>query len=681
VKIVLPWLRELVDVPVGVQELADTLGLRGFEVAEVDAAADVIDFEVTANRPDCLSVRGFAREVSAAYDLPLVARTLGPVPRAPADAATTATVTIEDPEGCPRYAGQVVRVTPGASPRWLADRLLVAGVRPINNVVDVTNYVMLELGQPMHAFDLERLAGRAIVVRRARPGEALTTLDGQLRTLAPDMLVIADAARAQAIAGVMGGADAEVGDATRLVLLESAHFQPAAVRRTSKQLALKTEASTRFERGVDPDAPAAGIERACELLVQIQAGEPVGAVIDCHPAPSAPARVRLRHARISRLLGCEVAVADVERILTRLGFTLEAAPEGWIVTAPTARVDVSREVDLIEEVGRHVGFDRLPETFPVLDRLQAGLDPRIEWARLAGRVLVGAGFHEATTFAFVERTAAEPFVGDGPETLVPIANPLSEKFAVLRPSLLPGLVDVVGHNRRRERRDVRVFETGTTFSTRAAETRRVAFACTGGAVPEHWSGGARTVDFFDVTGLVETLCRAFGAGVEFEPAEAPWLVPGRSAAVRLGAGGRTIGAVGQLVPSVAMARDLPGADEVYVAELDLEPLGGSAAEQADRRVEPLPRHPSVVRDLSVVVDEALPAAAVRGTIRRAAPATLARVREFDRYRGKGVPDGCVSLSLRLTFRDPDRTLTDAEVQQAMRRIVAALVAAHGATQR
>ena len=680
-KIVVSWLRELVEVPVGAPGLAETLGLRGFEVADVDERAEVVDFEVTANRPDCQSVAGFAREVSAAFDVPLTPRAAAPVERAPADEHTRAAITIEDPAGCPRYIAAVIQdVTIGPSPAHIARRLEQCGVRPINNVVDVTNYVMLEIGQPMHAFDLDRLGGRAIVVRRARQGETITTLDGQPRALTPDMLVIADAERAQAIAGVMGGADSEIGDRTTRVLLESAHFQPATVRRTSRQLGLRTEASTRFERGVDPATPPAGIERACELLAAIGAGRAVGPMIDCHPAPVPLRQVTLRHARIRRLLGFDVEAAEVERILARLGFTLETVPGGWRVRVPSARVDVAREVDLIEEVGRHAGFDRVPETFPVLDRLQAGLDPRITWERLARRVLTGAGFFEAVTFAFIERPAAEPFVAADPGALVAIANPLSETFAVLRPSLLPGLVGVVGYNRRRERRDVRVFETGHAFSAVGGETRRVALVWTGAAAAEHWSGGARAVDVFDAVGLAETLCRAFGAPVECVPAEAPYLVSGRTAAVRL-AGGGTIGLVGQIRPSIVAAHDVPAGDEVYAAELDLEPLGRALAAQAGRRVQPLPRHPSAVRDLSVVVDQALPAATVRGTIRQAAPATLVDVREFDRYRGPGVPDGRVSLSFRLTFRDPDRTLTDAEVQQAMERVVAALAAGHGATQR
>ncbi len=682
-KIVADWLREMVETGAGVEALAETISLRGFELAEVDAAGGVIDFEITANRPDCLSHLGLAREAAAAFDVPAHMPDLGPVERRPAAPGASAEVIVEDASGCPRYAGQVVRVKVGPSPAWLADRLTAAGVRPINNVVDVTNYVMLEIGQPMHAFDLEKLAGRQIRVRRARAGEALRTLDGERRTLDERVLVIADAERAQAVAGVMGGGDSEVSDRTTLVLLESAYFDPPSVRRTSRQLGLRTEASARFERGADPSIQAAAIERAAVLLARVAAGEAIGPLIDCHPAPRAPRQVALRRARIGRILGFEVDDAEVTRILRRLEFSLAPDAGGWLVTVPAWRVDVTREIDLIEEVGRHAGFDRVPTSYPASRRFEAGLDAPITWDRLARKVLTSAGFSEAATFAFIERDAAEPFAATADE-LVAIANPLSEKFAVLRPSLLPGLLDAVVHNRRRERRDVRLFEIGASFSTRAGETRRAAFALTGAAVADHWSGRGRAADFFDAKGMVDALCAAFGAVATFAPVEAPSLVRGRAASVAATRGGAApipLGVVGQLLPRLATARGFTGGDDLYVAELNLAALAGLGDSIEDVQVQPLPRHPSVVRDLSIEVDRGLPAAAVRATIRDAAPPTLASVREFDRYQGEGVTGGRVSLSLRLTFRDPDRTLTDAEVQQAMDRLVAALARAHGAVQR
>ena len=482
-KIVVPWLSEMVSVPSDVEKVAREISLRGFEVASVEARGlPTIDFEIAANRPDCLNHLGIAREAATIWAHPLrQPETLDvPAPGAASGASDALLdVRLEDEALCPRYCAQVFEVTIGPSPRWLAERLEAAGVRPISNVVDVTNYVMLEIGQPMHAFDLDRLDGKALVIRRARPGERLTTLDGVDRALDAEMLVIADASRASAIGGVMGGARSEIGSGTTRIALESACFHPASVRRTSKRLGLKTEASIRFERGGDIAAPPAGIARAAALFRRIGAGQAVSGLVDRYPTPRAHPRVTLRSARIGRVLGMDVPQDDVVRILTALGFGVESADldrGAWSVGVPSFRVDVTREIDLIEEVGRHYGFDRLPVTFPELSTPQAASDNRIATDRSLRRVLLAAGFSESVTFAFIERQAALPFCAPGVEPAV-IANPLSEKFAVLRPSLLPGLVDACVHNRRRERRDVRVFETGSRF-TGDGEGRAAAFAST-----------------------------------------------------------------------------------------------------------------------------------------------------------------------------------------------------------
>ncbi len=677
-KLVYPWLREIVAVPADLETTAREISLRGFEVASVDAASAVIDFEITANRPDCLSHVGLAREAAAIWSLPLRMPDIAPLTL---DGESPVKVRIDAPDLCPRYCAQVFEVRVGPSPQWLADRLEAAGVRPINNIVDVTNYVMLELGQPMHAFDLERIAGRQIVVRRGRPGETLRTLDGVDRTLDADMAVIADDKQALAVGGVMGGHDSEIGPKTTRIALESAYFQPASVRQTSKRLGLKTEASSRFERGGDVNAPPAGIGRAAALFARIDAGRPIGGLIDVYPSPAGPAEVPLRASRIARVLGQAVPVEDVPRLLAPLGFAVRStapAPDAsWQVTPPSYRVDVAREVDLIEEVGRHYGFDRLPVRFPPLTAPQAPLDPRIVRDRLVRQALTSAGFSESMTFAFVEKQAALPFCAPGTEAAA-IANPLSEKFAVLRPSLLVGLIDSCAHNRRRGRKDVRLFEIGSRF-TASGEGRAVALAWCGAASGLHWSGEARNVDFFDVKGAVEALCAAFGVtALEFRPSDAAYLVAGRAAAVR--AGTRTLGVVGQLAARIGEARGFPAGEELFAAEIDTEALG-AASRGDDFTAESLPRFPSIVRDVSILVDEALPAAAVRGTIRSAAPSTLASIAEFDRYQGKGVPEGRISLSLRLTFRAADRTLTDDEAQDATERIVQALRDAHQAERR
>jgi phenylalanyl-tRNA synthetase beta chain len=736
VKLPCHWLSELVKIPDDPDRIAVTLGLRGFEVASVQHGRQpVIDFEITANRPDCLSVVGLAREASAAYGLPLQLpdRTMPPAGQPqPID------VTIDDPELCPRYCAQVFEVrSTGHTPDWMRDRLEACGVRSISPIVDVTNYVMLETGQPTHAFDYAKLAGRALRIRRAKAGEKLRTLDGVDRTLEADMLVIADGERPQAIGGVMGGAPSEIGSATKLMVLESACFKPASVRRTSKRLGLKTEASTRFERGADVNAAPAAIARAAALLQQIGAAQPLGPTIDRYPSPQQPLTLTLRGSRIARVLGMAIADAEVEARLEPLGFALSrsesggerradpgsdaprtdaprtshlAPPISWSVSVPSFRVDVLREIDLIEEIARHDGYVGLPATFPELAAPQPPPDARTARDRLLRHVLTACGLTEAMTFAFIEAPAASAFA-DSP-AIVSVANPLSEKYAVLRPSLLPGLVDAASHNRRHGLTDIRLFETGTRFNT-AGETRAVAGVWCGAGSQAHWSGVAREADFYDVKGVVEALGRALDVELDYEPGAVPCMVEGRTAEVffRLKAEAtrtqgaarspketqgstqgstkgdlvasafrRKIGVIGQIAPAILDARGFPSGEALYAFELDIDALA-ELQSGADVRAESLPRFPSIVRDLSVLVDTTLPAAAVRGTIRSAAPSVLARVIEFDRYRGKGVPDGRVSLSLRLTFRSPERTLTDAEVDEAMARIVDALASAHGAVRR
>jgi phenylalanyl-tRNA synthetase beta chain len=677
VKVLLSWLREFVDVPGSAEEIAATMSIRGFAVEGIeplDGGDAVLDFEITANRPDCMSIFGMAREVATGYGVPL--READARRAEPAAPSREIEVTIENPDLGPRYVGAVADVTVGPSPEWMHRRLHAAGIRPISNIVDITNYVLLELGQPMHAFDHARLAGAEIRVRTARPGETLRTLDGQMRELSPDMLVIADAERATAIAGVMGGADSEVGSSTKTIVFEGAYFNPLSVRRTSKKLALKTEASTRFERGADINLPAHAMARALALVEEVGAGRVRGPIVDRYPHRRDAASLPLRRAKISGLLGLDIPDAETVRILGGLGFGVFPSADGWEVTVPTRRVDVQREVDLIEEIARHFGLDQLPITFPPLTSPPPPADPRIARARHLRGVLTAAGFYEAVTFGFVSEAAAAPFAREG--DLVPIANPLSENFAVLRPSALPGLIDAVAHNRRREQRDVRLFEIGNRFSRSAGEGRAVACAWTGGGDAEHWSGGRRDVDFFDIKGVVQRIADALRVDARIDAHRESWLVPGRCAAIVTGS--TRIGVLGQLQPGVAERHGVPPSEPVYVAELDLD-----KAEEASRgstiAIEPLPRYPSVTRDISILVDDALASAVVRGTIRDAAPPALVRVREFDRYQGKGVPEGKVSLSLRLTFRSPDRTLTDAEVQAAMDAVLTALTRHHGAVQR
>jgi phenylalanyl-tRNA synthetase beta chain len=692
-RLLVSWARDFVDVKAPPAEIADRLSLLGFEVASLEPAPHpdgndaIIDFEVTANRPDCLSVIGLAREIATAYGLPLRTPSIGAgapigLAAAPTGESERLRVTLEDAELCPRYAAAVAEVTPAMTPPWMLARLVAAGVRPVSPFVDITNYVLMELGHPMHAFDLATLAGAELRIRRARAGESIRTLDAVERTLETDMLVIADSRRPQAIAGVMGGAGSEVAAPTRTVAFESAYFKPASVRRTSKRLGLKTEASARFERGADISAPIVAIQRAVALMQQIGAGRLIGPLIDRYPAVRGPRTLHLRRRRLAALMGLAIADADVMRILTGLGLAVTAASDGWDVVAPTFRVDLTREVDLIEEVGRHYGFDRLEPTFPAITAPAASPDSRIARDRLVRQVLTAAGLTEAVTFGFVQANAAREFVaGHDAQSLVAIANPLSATFDTLRPTLLPGLVDAVAHNRRHGMPDVGLFEIGARFNSADGESRGVGIAWTGAAEPDHWSSASREVDFFDVKGIVEQIAGQLRVAVRFEPLTLPFLVPGRAA--RIVVDTRSIGLVGLVQPAQAESRGAPRQDRIFVAEIDLDRLGDRRS-LGDERIRALPRYPSVVRDLSIIVSDALPAEIIRGTIQAAAaaaPAPLVADMFFDRYTGKGVPGDAVSLSIRLTFQASDRTLTDADVQQSFDRILAALVNEHNAIQR
>ena len=608
---------------------------------------------------------------------------------------------IDEEELCPRFAAAVANVRIGRSPAWLAARLQAAGVRPISNIVDITNYVNLELGQPMHAYDLARLAGASLIrVRRAKPGETITTLDGVERKLDPEMLVIADRDRSQGIAGVMGGAASEVSAATTHdrvrggVLqagLDPAHQQAA---RPQDRGLVALRARRRHQRA-GRRHPARGGADAADRR---------------RPSRSDRSSTSTR-SRASRggctcaasgspaLLGASVPDADVIRILRGLGLEVTPAADGWDAVAPTFRVDLLREADLIEEVGRHYGFDKLEATFPVghaagaaarsAHPARSARPPRAD----RGRFLRSGDLRlhrSAGRRRLRERRAAST---QKPEVsglrlrvpIVSIANPLSAKFDTLRPSLLPGLVDAVAHNRRHGRRDVQLFEIGTRFTT-AGETRGVAMAWTGAAGGDHWSGGAREVDFFDVKGVAEHLARALGVAVRVEPVREPFLVAGQTASILVADGpcrGARVGVAGQLTPALADSRGLPRQDRVLVAELDLDLLQRARVAASDA-ARPLPRHPFVVRDLSIVVADSLPAEIIRDTILAAGrdlPAPLSALSVFDRYQGKGVPAGAVSLSLRLTFQASDRTLTDAEVQRSVDTILAALVREHAAVQR
>ena len=647
------------DAPVG-KPLAGYLGLP-------DAS---IELKLTPNRADCFSVRGIAFDVAAACG-----SEVAPFDTMPVAATGSASLPVELNAGAdaPRYVGRVIEGVDAsrATPVWMAERLRRSGVRPVSLLVDVTQYVMLELGQPMHAFDRDLLRG-PIGVRRARAGESLKLLDGRDVTLDPEFLVIVDADRPVALAGVMGGLDTRVTDATRNVFLEAAHFAPAAIIGRGRRLGLHTDAGHRFERGVDPQSPRIAIERATRLIIDIAGGTPgplTEAVLAGHlPTPGA---ILLRRDRLARVLGVVIADDTVTRILAALGFAVVGTTDGWQVTPPTRRFDLAIEEDLIEEVARIHGYDAIPTTLPGgATVLAAPSETRVASATLRQQ-LAARDYLEAINYAFVDAGLLAAWEIDG--NAVALANPLSSELGVMRTALLPGLVAALARNAARQQSRIRLFELGNVFARDGAdalETLRVAAVACGDAASEQWGMLARAVDFHDVKGDLDSLAALSGVTLEYRPSAAPWGHPGRSADVFRD--GTALGWIGQLHPRL---QETLGLDAAVVAfELDLEPL----RQRTVPRSQPLSRYPSVRRDLAFVVSEQVPWVAVEASVKAAAGGVLRELRLFDRYAGKGVETGFKSFAMGLILQDDSRTLTDRDVDAVVAEVTAALQREHGA---
>jgi phenylalanyl-tRNA synthetase beta chain len=588
-----------------------------------------------------------------------------------------------EPAWCPRYTARVVRgVQIGPSPDWMRSTLEKVGIRSINNVVDVTNYVMMEIGQPLHAFDYHLIArapeGKpTILVRRAAEGELFTTLDGQARTLTNEMLLIADPAKGIALAGIMGGQNTEIHDATRDVLIEAACFHPTNIRRTSKALALRSESSYRFERGADPNLADWASRRAAQLIVQSAGGQLLPGVVDAYPQPVAPRRITLRHARVSQILGVEVSPADNVRHLAALGLEVAAqSNESIVVSVPTFRVDLKREIDLVEEVARLYGTDRIPATPPRGAYGANAFEAVVNQMAEARRLLTGLGLHEAQGQTLISEAAARLAVGGAP---VLLANPLSSDMNALRPSLLPGLLDSLRHNLAHKNSDAALFELGRVFPPAnggATEQWRVAVALTGQRQPLFWRGAERDAkcDLHDLKGVLEEFLEQFGLrGITYGRRPESTALFLESALIQLGAK-QTLGEMGLLLPTLARRYDLR--DPVLLAELNLDLL--LARHQTTRAFKALPAFPAIRRDVAMFVPEAVTHEAVLGVIKQAKPPNLEGVELFDVFRGQNVPAGQKSLAYALQYRHAERTLTDAEVNAAHERVVAQLKQTLGA---
>ncbi len=699
-RVPLEWLRDLVAIDATPEALVQRLPMLGLGSEGIERAPGgeaVLDLETAANRPDLLSMLGVAREIAAAWRLE-VRRPAIPLSEGRAPASDAADVTIDDPIGCPRYSAHVIiGVRVGPSPAWMVRRLEAAGIRSVSNVVDVTNYVMLEQGEPLHAFDLGRLREHRIIVRRARAGEPLVTLDGVERRLDAEMLVIADAERAVALAGLMGGGDSEIGERTTRVLLEAAAFDGPQVRRTSRRLGLRTESSARFERRIDPRIVLDAARRAAALIVEVAGGEVLAGVIDRYPQPAPPTQIALRLERITRLLGVEVPAGEVQGILRRLGCPLKADAGRFTVTIPPGRLDLQREEDLIEEVARHLGYDRLPASTPVAATQAGSRAESLEVQDAARDLLIRAGLSEAVTLSLIspgvfDRLGLPP--EDGRRRAVALVNPLLADHTHLRTMIVPGLLEAMRVNLSRRIDDVHLFEIGRTFHLGGAAPssaegpggaagiaeRRTLGVAMRGRLRHGWNveAEAAEVTFFDLKGILEALWGELQVAPETVPAERArhaWLHPGRGA--RLLLDGVEVGVLGELHPAAAQRFDLTG--RIYAAEVDLDAILRRATLR--RRFVPLPRHPAVERDLALFLPAAVPQSQVLRVITDTGAALLEAVELFDVYEGAQAPAGRRSLAYALRFRAADRTLTGEEVDGVMAAITRALETELGARPR
>ncbi|HSS19594.1 MAG TPA: phenylalanine--tRNA ligase subunit beta [Pyrinomonadaceae bacterium] len=679
------WLRDLTDTKLTPLELRERLTMVGLAIDAIEEAGGnaVLDVEVPSNRPDCLSHIGVAREV-AVIEKSKVENPKSKVFQRAGKASDSSSVEIEDEDLCPRYAARIIRgVKIGPSPDWLQKRLGEIGQRPINNVADITNYVLHEVGQPLHAFDLAKLDQNRIVVRRARAGEKLKTLDGTDRTLDQQMLVIADAAQPVALAGIMGGLDSEISSATTDVLIESAYFNSDSVRRTARQLGMDTEASRRFERGADCENVVNAQTRCVQLICEIAGGVATEDAIDVYPKPLTSRVVGFRPAKVEALTSLRVDVAEMKRILNALGFALQdSSPEDKLsFVVPSWRGDVSLEEDLVEEVARHTGYEKIASELPP-SNLAGEYQPSETRRRSLRRTLNSLGFDEAIDFSFIAAAhdgafellpALQADQANG-ESNVTLKNPIIEDADRMRPTLLPGLLSSLRLNFNHGNRDVCLFEIGRIFASSRAgelphEREALALIASGGMLEEGRGQGARETDFYRLKGALEGAADALRVrSLRLARAQVTHLREGQSAKILL-ADGSAIGTIGRLSESIA--NDYKFRQPVYVAEIDLTAL--VEAEQRSTQYTPLPRYPSVVRDLTLLVGREVDFASMVASIDPAATLNYAGVKLVGTYEGPNIPADKRSVTLRIEYRSNERTLRDEEVDERHQQLRESLV--------
>lgn len=679
------WLKEYVSIGPSIQALADRLTLAGLEVTGIDTAhgETMLELEITPNRADCLSLIGLAREIGVLTNQRLKmpsgdgASVRGKAKRAVPARVQRASVRIEDAKACPRYLGRLIDdVRVGTSPAWMQKRLLACGIRPINNVVDITNYVLLEFGQPLHAFDFDRLEKSLVAVRRAASGEKLALLDGTTRTLTTDMLVVADGARAVAVAGVMGGQESAVGPQTRSVFLESALFDPVLVRRTARALGLATESSYRFERGVDPQGVDAASRRAAALILEHAGGEEL-AVFEAGGKPTTRTGIMVDAARASRWIGKPYSPTAIRTTLARLGCQVASSGAGGAmhVGVPSFRRDLTHDVDLFEELARVEGYDQLPSTLPSVPMTVSMSEDTSRYQRLQSvRCLCASvGLIEAVTWSLISEQELTR-CGWAAADAVRVTNPLSQDHALVRPSLLPGLLQAARRNLTQGVPGVRLFEVGTVLQRRGVERQALGIIL-GGVWSRDWRV-QEAADFVRLKGVLQAvLSRLCDGAVALEPAPQPWAAP--SVSLQVTVGGRAVGTAGHVSPAIAHAIDIER--DLWYAELFIDEL--LAVRRRAAEIQAPPAFPPVKRDLSIVVGQDVPFAALHDAVREAASAWAGRIDLIDRFTDKPVPPGKYSLTFSIDYRDPGRTLTAAEVDAVHRRVSDTLAQRFGAALR
>jgi phenylalanyl-tRNA synthetase beta chain len=662
------WIRDFVSPSAIDRDVAESLTVSGIAIEGYfgEGADQTWEAEITTNRVDAMNHYGVAREVSAIYDVDLAPIAPTVCESGPASFA----ISIGDAEGCARYTARIVRgVKVAPAPAKIAHRLELVDQRSISNVADASNYVLNEIGQPTHAFDLDKLEGGEIIVRRARAGETLTTLDGVERKLAPEDLVIADSVRPVALAGVMGGEATMITYATKNVLIESAWFDPASIRRTARRLGMHTDASHRYERGADPGITQAACARVAELIVASAGGtvsEEIDTVVRRIPQP----RISLASSEVKRILGVEIPAAEIARILRRLGFMVEGGGPEFIVTVPTWRLDVEREIDLIEEVARIYSYLKIPNTLPSFAGGVIELPNARKQTALRGRLLA-LGYNESLSSTFIPQEDARFFgSGGGSAEPVRIANPLSEEASFMRTSLVPGLLTQIAYNLNRGNSDVRLFEAGHVYAMQGEsvdEHNSLAFVSTGAAREASVHGRPEPLNFFHVKGDIEQLLAAFDAQqITFDREVPTWLHPGRSARAQVA--GETVATLGQLHPEVASARKLK--QEVWVAELFVEALYRLALQQPAYK--PVSKYPAVERDFSFVLPDGVEFESIRQKLSALGIAELTAILPAEVFRGGSLAAGSYSFLLRVRFQSDERTLRDDEVANWAQQIVKAV---------